>query len=400
MKILLVQDTDWIRKNPIQHNHLLEGMVQRGHEVRVIDYELLWREEDKKTIVSRRQVFHVSRILPDAYHLVIRPGILRIPLLDYLSMLYTYQKEIKRQLQEFKPDVVIGDGILTPFLAFRLAAKHHIKTAYYCIDLDYKLIPFLFLQPLGKMLESHNMRQANLVLSINEGLRDYTIRMGVNPKNTRVIRAGVDFQMFDFHISGDEIRKKYGVRQNDTLLFFVGWLYHFSGLKEVAVELSKIPDDKIKLLIVGDGDAYANLKNIQKEYGLERRMILAGRQPYVRLPEFLAAADICLLPAYDNEIMRDIVPIKMYEYMAMNNPVISTKLPGVMREFGDDQGVVFIDKPEDTLIKVKEIIDNGTLIEEGEKARKFVEYNEWNNITDEFEIELKKMVTINNSMIN
>ena len=128
MRLLIVQDTDWIRRNPIQHNHLAERMVKRGHEIRVIDYEILWREEGKRELISKRQVFRVSRILEDAHHMVIRPKILKIPLLDYLSMLYTYNSEIKRQIREFTPDVIMGDGILTPFLAFRLARKHKIKT--------------------------------------------------------------------------------------------------------------------------------------------------------------------------------------------------------------------------------------------------------------------------------
>ena len=123
MKILLVQDTDWIRKNPIQHNHLMERLVLRGHEVRVIDYEFLWRSEGKKELFSKKQVFHVSRILPKADHEVIRPGILKLPFLDYLSMVFTYSKEIKYQIKEFKPDVVIGPSVplFTALSAFLLA---------------------------------------------------------------------------------------------------------------------------------------------------------------------------------------------------------------------------------------------------------------------------------------
>jgi len=300
-------------------------------------------------------------------------------------MLFTYRKEIKQQLKEFKPDVVIGDGVLTPFIAFRLATKHHIKTAYYCIDADYKLIPFSFLHPLGRMLESYNMRQADIVLSINEGLRDYTIQMGVRPEKTIVVRAGVDFGMFDHTISGEEIRTKYGIKKTDILLFFVGWLYHFSGLKEVAFELSKIDDDNIKLLIVGDGDAFTDLQKIKQTYGLENKMILTGKQPYDALPKFLAAADICLLPAYNNEIMKDIVPIKTYEYMAMNNPVICTKLSGMMKEFGYNNGVIYVENPGDVVKKSLELIEKNEIKKEGKKARKFIEHYDWENITNKFE---------------
>ena len=387
MKILIVQDTDWIRRNPIQHNHLAERMVLRGHEVRVIDYEILWRAEGKRELFSKRQVFQVSRILKDANHIVIRPGILKIPVLDYISMFFTYKKEIKRQIQEFQPDIILGDGILTPYLAFKLARGNKIKTVYYCIDRDYKLIPFKFIQPLGKILESKNMKTANLVLSINEGLREYTIRMGANPDKTYVIRAGIDTQSFNPRIDGKVAREKNGIRKDDIVLFFMGWLYHFSGLKEVAIELSKIKEKNpnIKLLIVGDGDAFDELQMIREQYGLHDKLIMTGRQPFEDIPKFIASADICILPAYNNEIMKDIVPIKMYEYMAMSKPVITTELPGIMKEFGKDNGVVYVDRPEDVVAKAIELVQNGDVERLGSKARHFVEKYSWDNITDEFE---------------
>ena len=111
------------------------------------------------------------------------------------------------------------------------------------------------------------------------------------------------------------------------------------------------------------------------------------------MPAFIAACNICLLPAYPTEkIMQDIVPIKMYEYMAMKKPVITTKLPGVMKEFGEDNGVVYIDRPEGVVAKARELVQNGILEELGSKARNFVERYSWDNITDEFEGILREVV--------
>ena len=142
----------------------------------------------------------------------------------------------------------------------------------------------------------------------------------------------------------------------------------------------------IKLLIVGDGDAFDDLQKIREEYHLGNQVILAGKQPYEKIPEFIASADICLLPAYPMEkTMQDIVPIKMYEYMAMGKPVITTKLPGVMKEFGEDQGVIYVDKTEDVLKRAIELIEKGRVEEEGRKARGFVERYNWDDIVDEFE---------------
>jgi len=232
------------------------------------------------------------------------------------------------------------------------------------------------------------MNNADLVLSITEALREYTIRMGAYRAKTRVIRAGIDSQSFSPRIDGEEIREEYGIKRDDIVLFFMGWLYHFSGLKEVALELAKIKDKKpnIKLLIVGDGDAFDDLQRIKAEYDLDSQMILTGKQPYERIPDFIAAADICLLPAYpDEEIMQDIVPIKMYEYMVMSKPVITTELLGIMKEFGNDNGVIYVNKTEDALKKAVELIENERFYEEGRKARMFVEKNSWDNLTDEFE---------------
>ena len=39
MKILVVQESDWIERGPHQNHHLMERLSIKGHEVRVIDYE-------------------------------------------------------------------------------------------------------------------------------------------------------------------------------------------------------------------------------------------------------------------------------------------------------------------------------------------------------------------------
>lgn len=45
------------------------------------------------------------------------------------------------------------------------------------------------------------------------------------------------------------------------------------------------------------------------------------------------------------------------------------KLSSVIREFGEDTGVVYIDKPEDVIAKAIELIQNGSVAELGLKAR-------------------------------
>jgi glycosyltransferase involved in cell wall biosynthesis len=359
----------------------------RGYEIRAIDYELLWRTRGGRELFSRRKLFeNVSKIHEGANITVIRPGIVKLPWLDYVSLMLSHGKEIDRQIQEFAPDVIVGFGILNSYLAAKRARAANVPFIYYWIDVLHDLIPFKLFRPIGRIVEGKVLKLADRVLVINDKLREYVIEHGAYPHRTQVLGAGIDIGQFDPAIDGHQLRKQYGFGKEDVVLFFMGWLYHFSGLKEVALKLAKMPNHKLRLLIVGEGDAYDELQRIQNEYNLQDRLILTGKRPYQEMPAFIAAADACILPAYPWEpIMQDIVPIKMYEYMAMGKPVISTRLPGVVQEFGQGNGVIYVNGPEEVIEEAIELVGNGSLSELGSRARSFVERYSWDTITDEFE---------------
>jgi len=64
----------------------------------------------------------------------------------------------------------------------------------------------------------------------------------------------------------------------------------------------------------------------------------------------------------------------------------------VLKEFGENSGVVYVDGPEDVIAKALELVQNGNVEELGSKARSFVERNSWDNITDEFERILEEAI--------
>ena len=396
MRILLVQETDWFEKGPLQQHHLMERLSLKGYEIRVIDHEIVWNTHGKQELRSKWKVFNnVSRVYNGADITVVRPSIVKIPHLDYISLVLSRKKEIKRQIKEFNPDVIVGFQILSAYLAMRAAKKNHIPFIYYWTDAYHTQIPFKVYQPIGEYIEKRILKNADRIIVINDKLKDFVVERGSDSERTQVEKAGVDFNRFNSDVDGKEIRERYGIEKDDFVLFFVGWLYHFAGLKEITIELPKIKDEKpnIKLLIVGDGDAFDDLQRIKEEYHLDNKVILAGKQPYGNVPAFIAAADICLLPAYPTEkIMQDIVPIKLYEYMACGKPVIATKLPGVMMEFGEGHGVIYVDKPEEVLKKAIELIENGSLKEHGLKALGFVEKYNWDDIVADFERVLKEVI--------
>ncbi len=396
MRILLVQTTDWFKRFPAQQHHLMELLSLRGHEIRAIDFELLWKDENNVGFLSKKRIIQdYSKIYNGAKVTIVRPPFIKCPVLDYLSIFFSDMIEIRRQVKEFKPDIIVSFGVIA-FIAGLVAKENGLPFVYYWIDVTHRLIPVKALQPIGWAFERAALKLADVILTINVKLKEYVVNMGADPSKTIVLGAGIDLARFDASIDGSKVRALYGIGNEDLVLFFMGWLYNFSGLKEVATEICKTSDNRLKLFIIGDGDLFNELKQIKESHDVKNKIILAGRKSYSEIPSLIASANICLLPSYSGEkIMLDIVPIKLYEYMAMGKPIISTKLPGVMKEFGENSGISYVDRPEEVLsraIELERLFKTGSLDEVRARLREFAEKRSWNCITDNFEEVLDKLV--------
>ena len=112
---------------------------------------------------------------------------------------------------------------------------------------------------------------------------------------------------------------------------------------------------------------------------------------YQEVPKYIMAADICILPAHKNDIMMNIVPIKVYEYMAAGKPVIATNLPGLMKEFGRGRTAFSMrSRPTRSSIERWSLSRQGDLGPEGKRARNFVKSLSWDELTDVFQQTLSR----------
>ncbi len=395
MRILVVQESDWIERGPHQSHHLLERMKDRGHEVRVVDFDVGWRSRPGHGLWARRKVLRApAKVIDGAEIEVVRPSVVMLPILEYLSAFVTHRREIRRQVREFRPDVILGLGILNASSAILSARRAGLPFVYYLIDELHQLVPERGFRGVARLVEQSNVRRSSLVLAINQALRDYALTMGASAGTTKVLPAGIDLERYLAAGDGRGVRAQLGLTDGDLVLFFMGWIYPFSGIREVAerVVAGDGNDARPKLVLVGKGDMWDELAALARARGAGGRIKMVSFRPYSEMPGFLAAASICLLPAQPVQTMLNIVPIKMYEYLASGKPVIATRLPGLVKEFGDGHGVVYVDGPSDVLPKAEELVRRGMLGELGAQGRAFVAHNDWKIITDEFEAILTNLV--------
>lgn len=390
MKILVLQETDWELRGPHQQHHLMERLSINENEIRVIDYEFLWQTSRTRKIIERTKKFKANpKVIPISNIWVIRPWMVKLPILNYLFIIISHSYHILREIKNFKPDIIIGFGILNCFFGLFLAKLYNIPFYYYLIDHLHKLLIPRIYQVFGKFFESINIKYCDRLFAINQGLIDYSIDLGGKYSKSVLIPGGVDLKRYQNFDEKSFIRKELGFKENDIVLMFMGWIYDFSGLREIVDYIAENEDlvSNFRLLVVGMGDLYEYIQNKREKLKNSNLIILTGKIPYHEIPYYLQSADFCLLPAYNNDIMRNIVPIKLYEYLAAGKPVIASKLNGVYKEFQDDNGIIYINKAIEVFNKVRETFEEKEII--GKQGLEFVKNHDWKMIIDKFLINIK-----------
>jgi phosphatidylinositol alpha-1,6-mannosyltransferase len=70
------------------------------------------------------------------------------------------------------------------------------------------------------------------------------------------------------------------------------------------------------LLLVGDGTALVQLKDLSAKLELMKHVVLAGYQPFADIPALIRAADVCVYP------LMSVAALSIFEYMACGKPVV------------------------------------------------------------------------------
>lgn len=107
-------------------------------------------------------------------------------------------------------------------------------------------------------------------------------------------------------------------------------------------------------------------------------MIFLGKKDHKLIPHYINRFDVCLMPFVRNKLVASVNPLKMYEYLAVGKPVVSSP----MREIEDYAGVVAFAAPSDFCSAIKEAYETDSLVKR-ESRMAAVSGRSWESIADE-----------------
>jgi hypothetical protein len=133
----------------------------------------------------------------------------------------------------------------------------------------------------------------------------------------------------------------------------------------------------IQFLFVGEGAEKEKLIHSARDAGLENVRFLDPVDK-VRVREFYALADVCLVPLRDIPLFDTFIPSKMFEMMAMARPIVAS-VRGESAEILRQSGGAVVVAPEDNAAvaaAIRELCRNPERGREmGRRAREFVAAN-------------------------
>ena len=136
-------------------------------------------------------------------------------------------------------------------------------------------------------------------------------------------------------------------------------------------------------------DATSTIKNVEfavmaaRVLGIEDKVIFVGTVPYVEVPRYISIFDAGLIPFKKNEITENAVPLKLFEYLYMGKPVISTKLRGIVENLKFNN-VYFYNAVTDFKTILKKLRDNYQKVQE----KNLADYS-WEELSRDIEIEME-----------
>jgi glycosyltransferase involved in cell wall biosynthesis len=172
-----------------------------------------------------------------------------------------------------------------------------------------------------------------------------------------------------------QMRRRYGVNDNENLLFFIGRLVSVKGVDNLVKAMPSVLKEfpNTKLVILGVGDMENNIRLLIENYGLQGKVML--RAEFVNEKERIlhyAASDVVVLPS-----LYEPFGIVCTEGMSMAKPVVvGARGTNGMREqiisSGEKQCGIHIDpySPEDIAWGIIQVLKSkDKAIQMGKNAR-------------------------------
>jgi glycosyltransferase involved in cell wall biosynthesis len=165
-------------------------------------------------------------------------------------------------------------------------------------------------------------RQCDRVVVVTPAFEDHLVKYWHVPREKiSVIENGVETQQFTPGLAS-ELRTELDVEEKFVVSYIgtMGMAHGLETILEAAAQLQQgVPE--IVFLMMGEGAEKDRITALSRQRGLNNVRFI-GQQPREKVPAYISASDVCLVPLKKSELFKTVIPTKMLEFMSCARPVI------------------------------------------------------------------------------
>lgn len=177
--------------------------------------------------------------------------------------------------------------------------------------------------PKWERTEKRWIKQVDHIITIIEEAKERYVRLGAEREKITVVANYVNEDEFLSEENNSEIADRF---KDDFVVSYSGGFDIHRGIECVirSVPLIKKEIPNFRLVLVGAGKNEIDLKNLAKKLKVENEISFEGWQLAKKIPEYISASDICLIPHLKIGQTDNGIPHKLFQYMLLEKPVVST----------------------------------------------------------------------------
>lgn len=230
-----------------------------------------------------------------------------------LGSINSFYKLFKR----LQPDIVHTHASVSARVAAKLAGVEAIIHTKHCIDSPKTGIKRAASKSLNQMLSSK-------IIAVSEAVRQNLLEAGIPDSMIKVIYGGVDEAARLSVEDINEIKKSYGIEEQDLVYGIVARLAAVKGHKYLieAADIVVKRNGNIKFVVAGTGPMETQLKEMVQQKGLEKHFVFTGFIKDIgRIYNIFDVNMSCSLS--------EALCLALIEGMTIGKPMIGTKVGGV-----------------------------------------------------------------------
>lgn len=355
MKIVHVWDSEY--PWDVRVEKISKSLIQAGHEIH---------------LVCSNRTGKIREEIIDGIHIHRLPSFRRFPSLIRATLSFPlffnpiWIQGIHRVVKEVKAQVIIvrdlplaptaiwvGKALSCP-VVFDMAENYPLMLESILKLETNKLTNSILRNPkLAHKVEQWTLRNVNHTLVVIEESRDRLLGLGV-PKDKISIICNTPIR--ETYVKKHDLPSEHFFRDEKSLVLIYAGLTNPSRGLDVAVEAMAIVVKKnphIHLVVIGKGKHDAKLRKIVDRYGLRDHVLLKGWVSHEAKYQYLQHSHIGLIPYRITSHWNTTIPNKLFDYMSMKQPVISSNIRPTARIINEERcGFIVYEHTADQMAKV------------------------------------------------